>query len=122
MKIYIAFLISTFIVLLTSCDKHHAKKLAGTYSCTVEYHYWDISPTLIDSMYTEDINIEQDGKFIVVLGTRIHVDSLWKEKEYSTGHVYNYIKVLFKNDRVYITRTSGGLGGGASRSYEGNKK
>ncbi len=109
-------------MLLTSCDKHHAKKLAGTYSCTVEYHYWNISPTLIDSMYTEDINIEQDGKFVVVLGTRIHVDSLWKEKEYYEGYIHNYIKVLFKNDHVYITRSGGGLGGNASWTYEGNKK
>lgn len=122
MKTHISFIISLFILLLLSCDKHHAKKLSGTYSCRIEYHYWDMTPLNIDSIYYEDIKIGQDGKFIVVLGTSIHIDSLWKEKEYYDGYIHNYLKVLFKNDSVYITRSNGGLGGNASWTYEGEKK
>ncbi len=116
------FIISTFILLLLSCDKHHAKKISGTYSCIVKHGYWDMTPSNFDSIYYEDIKIKQDGKFVVVLETRIHIDSLWKEKEYFEGYIHNYIKVLFRNDSIYITRSNGGLGGNASWTYEGIKK
>lgn len=105
-----------------SCDKHHAKKLSGTYSCKVAYHYWDMTPSTIDSTYQEDLEIKRNGKNVIVLGTSIPIDSLWKEKEYSIGYVHGYMKVLFRNDSVYITRSSGGLGGNASWKYQGIKK
>jgi len=107
--------------LITGCDKHHAKKLSGTYYCGVEYHYWDMTPSNIDSTYMEEIEIKQDGKNVIVLGTSIHVDSLWNEQEYYEGYIHNYIKVLFKNDSVYIVRSGGGLGGNASWNYKGVK-
>jgi len=81
-----------------------------------------MTPSNFDSIYYEDIKIKQDGKFVVVLETRIHIDSLWKEKEYFEGYIHNYIKVLFRNDSIYITRSNGGLGGNASWTYEGIKK
>lgn len=108
--------------LLLSCDKHRAKKLSGTYSCRVDYHYWDMTPSTSDSTYQEDLEIKQDGKQVIVLGTSIPIDSLWKEKEYYIGYVHNYMNVLFKNDSLYITRSSGGLGGNASWKYRGVKK
>lgn len=111
-----------FFGLLFSCDKHRAKKLSGTYSCKVDYHYWDMTPSTIDSTYHEDLEIKQNGKNVMVFGTSIPIDSLWKEKEYSVGYVHNYMKVLFKNDSIYITRSSGGLGGNASWKYKGIKR
>lgn len=108
--------------LLLSCDKHRAKKCSGTYSCKVDYHYWDMTPSTSDSAYQEDLEIKQDGKHVIVLGTSIHIDSLWKEKEYYIGYVHNYMKVLFKKDSIYITRSSGGLGGNATWKYRGVKK
>jgi hypothetical protein len=119
MKTLILFIFSTFFLLLFGCDKYHAKKLSGKYSCKVEYNYWDMTPLNIDSIYYEDLVIEQKGKFVVVLGTSIHIDSLWKEKEYYEGYIHNYMKVLFKNDSVYIIKSSGGLGGNASWTYKG---
>ena len=121
-NIYTTYILIIIVGLFYSCDKHHAKKLSGTYSCKVEYHYWDITPTTIDSTYFEDIEVKQEGKNVIVLGYSIHIDSLWKEKEHYNGYIHDYIKVLFKNDRVYITRSSGGLGGNASWIYEGIKK
>lgn len=112
---------TVFVLLLTSCDKYHAKKLAGTYSCEVDYHYWDMTPLVIDSTYHEDIEISREGKNVIVLGTSIPIDSLWKEKEYYEGNVHDYITVLFKDDSVYITRSSGGLGGGGTLRYSGRK-
>lgn len=111
-----------FIGLFSSCDKYHAKKLSGTYSCKVDYHYWDMTPTNTDSTYHEDLEIKQNGKNVIVFGTSIPIDSLWKEKEYYIGYVHNYMNVLFRNDSVYITRSSGGLGGNASWKYQGIKK
>jgi hypothetical protein len=110
------------IGLLLSCDKHHAKKLSGTYSCKVDYHYWDMTPSTIDSTYQEDLEIKQDGKNLIVLGTPIHIDSLWKEKEYQLGDIHNYMRVLFRNDSIYITRSGGGLGATATWKYQGSKK
>jgi hypothetical protein len=109
------------MLFLFSCDKNHAKKLSGTYSCKVDYHYWDMTPTSIDSTYFEDIEIKQEDKNVIVLGYSIHIDSLWKEKEYMEGYIHNFIKVQFKKDSLYITRSSGGLGGNASLIYEGKK-
>lgn len=112
---------TVFVLSLTSCDKFHAKKLTGTYSCEVDYHYWDMTPLIIDSTYHEDIESTRQGKNVIVLGTSIPIDSLWKEKEYYEGNVHDYITVLFKDDSVYITRSSGGLGGGCTLKYSGRK-
>ena len=122
MKIRISFILTAFILLLASCDKHHAKKLSGTYSCRVQYNYWDMTPLHIDSVYYEDIEIEQDGKLVKVAGTSIHIDSLWEEKEYEQWNIYGYLKVLFRNDSVYILISNGGLGGSSTLRYEGMKK
>lgn len=104
-----------------SCDKHHAKKLAGIYACKVGFHYWDTTPTYLDTTYFEDVEVEQDGKSVIVLRTTIHIDSLWKGKEYYEGSMQNYINVLLKNDSLYITKSGGGLGGNASWNYYGLK-
>ncbi|WP_300661473.1 hypothetical protein [Fluviicola sp.] len=125
MKTHITFkllILLTSIGLLSGCDKHRAKKLSGTYSCKVAYHYWDMTPSTSDSTYQEDLEIKQNGKNVIVLGTSIPIDSLWKEKEYYEGNAHNYIEVLFKKDSIYITRSSGGLGGNASWKYRGSKK
>lgn len=114
--------LASILLITTSCDKYHAKKLAGTYDCTVKYHYWDMTPLIVDSTYKEDIPITQEGKNIIVLGTSIHIDSLWRGKEYYEGYIHNFMTVLFKNDSVYITRSGGGLGGNASWHYSGLKK
>ncbi len=108
--------------LLSSCDKYRAKKLSGTYYCSVNYHYTDISPETIDSTYNEDIIIEQDDKDVIVLGTSINIDSLWKEKEYFEGNYNDFLQVLFRNDSVYIQKYSGGLGGSSSLTYKGLKE
>lgn len=125
MKLPFSLLFLVFVIsngLLTSCDKHRAKKLSGTYSCVVDYRYFDISGTSIDSTYNEDIYIDQDGKNLIVLGTSIHIDSLWKEKEYSEGYFYDQMTVLFKDDQVYITKSGGGQGGSSSLNYVGVKQ
>lgn len=120
-NVFAFFVCSIFLFLVLSCDKYHAKRLAGTYACTVDYHYWDMTPVVIDSTYKEDIEITQEGKNVVVLGVAIPVDSLWKENEYYQGNVHDYMTVLFRDDSVYITRSSSGLGGGGTLTYSGKK-
>jgi hypothetical protein len=122
MKYTTSFLFVSIIVLfLTSCDKFHAKKLAGTYSCRVDYHYWDMTPKIIDSTYQRDIEVKQKGKLLEIFSYSIPIDSLWKERQFSQGDVHSYLKVLFKNDSVYITSSGGGLGGNSSTTYSGRK-
>lgn len=110
------------LALTNSCDKYHSKKLAGTYTCKVDYHYWDMTPMDFDTTYYEDIDITRDRNDLIILGYRIHIDSLWKEKEFTVGDVHYFMTVLFREDNVYITHHSGGLGGGATRNYNGHKK
>ena len=109
------------VILFQSCDKHRAKKIAGTYHCNVHYHYYDGIPQVIDSTYIENLTVTQDGKYINVLNYHIHIDSLWNEQEYYEGYIHNYITVKFIEDSIYVTRCSGGLGGSASYTYTGKK-
>ena len=115
--------ILTLMLTGLACDKQHAKKMEGVYSCHVEYHYWDMTPKNIDSTYFADLEVTRDGKNMIILGNRIHVDSLWKGKAYylySGGH--NYLKVLMSEESIYVASSSGGLGGNATSIYTGFKK
>ena len=116
------FILLILSVAISGCDKHHSKKLSGTYSCKVSYNHWDMTPSFIDTTYNEDILIEQDGKYLLVMGYAIHIDSLRGEKEYNNGYLSNYMKVIFRNDSIYLTKSSGGLGGNSTWDYQGRKK
>lgn len=117
-------IISLFVtsLLLLSCDKFRARKLSGKYFCSVHYHYWDMTPLISDSSYFEEIEIEQKGNNLIVLGTAIHIDSLYKDNEYNEFYSNNHLQVLFKNDSLYLTKSIVGLGGGGSWIYAGIKK
>lgn len=110
------------LVFATGCDKHHAKKLAGTYHCWVHYHYWDMSPKLVDSTYEEDIIVRRHGKIIHVLGSTIPIDSLRHENEYTEGYIHDYTRILFRNDSLYVVRSTGGMSGNASLEIAGSKR
>ena len=119
----ITVLFCAFLFLCNSgCDKQHAKKLEGNYNCIVQYHYWDMQRTNIDSTYFETLCVTRSGKFISVLNHEIHIDSLWGGQEYYEGYIHNYIKVRFKNETIFVESYSGGLGGGATWTFEGNKE
>jgi len=112
--------ISIFFV---SCDKYHAHKLSGTYKCQVHFYSWIMNQgVVIDTTYSEDLEIQKDGKNLIVLQNTIHIDSVWQGNEYYQGDVHDYLTVQFRNDSIYVTRSSGGLGGNGSRTYAGVKK
>lgn len=111
------------VFLLVSCDKLQARKFAGTYRCTVDHYAWVLNQGVIaDTTYVENIEIKRKGKFVIVMGRSIHVDSLRNENTYKEGQYSNYFSVLFKKDSVYIEMMSGGLGGNSSWKYAGRKK
>lgn len=110
-------------LLFVSCDKMKARKFAGKYRCTVDHYAWIMNQGVIaDTTYVEDVEIKREGKFVVVMGRSIHVDSLRNENTYKEGQYNNYFSVLFKKDSVYIEMMSGGLGGNSSWKYAGRKK
>lgn len=109
------------LLLLESCDKHHAKKLAGVYHCKVHYHYEDISPKYIDSFYNSDLTIERKGKYLYIFDYKIHIDSLWKAPTCKRGYIHDYLNVLFEKDSVFVLRGGGGLGGNSYKYYKGKK-
>lgn len=81
-----------------------------------------MTPLISDSSYFEEIEIEQKGNNLIVLGTAIHIDSLYKDNEYNEFYSNNHLQVLFKNDSLYLTKSIVGLGGGGSWIYAGIKK
>ncbi len=107
---------------LMSCDKYRAKRWSGIYACQVDYHYFDITPQSIDCTYTQDIEIKEDGRNVIVLGHQVYVDCLRHENKYRVGDIHNYLEVQFKKKQVFIFRYGGGLGGNASYRYVGTKK
>ena len=109
-------------ILICSCDKHHSKKLSGTYSCKVHCHSWTLSGSVFDTIYFEEIEIKQEGKDLKILDELIHIDSLWNERQYNEGNYPNYFSVLFTNDSVYITNGGSGHGGAGYCKYSGKKK
>lgn len=116
-------LISILIIgSLTSCDKHYAKKLSGTYDCKVDYHYSDISGTHVDSTYFEEVEVIRDIRSIIVFDHKIAVDELRGEQEYYEGSYSQYMTVQFIDDELHIQRYSGGQGGNSSRTFIGTKK
>ena len=122
MNVRILILLFVIGIISFSCDKHHARKLAGTYTCAVEFSYWSFAPTIIeDSVFYDELVIERKGKEVIVFGHSIHIDELWNEKEYYTAGPNGSLRVLFKNDNVYIRKTSGGQGGEATYDYSGER-
>ncbi len=115
-------LVSFVSVLLFSCDKYHAKRLSGTYQCTVQYHAFTITPTEVDSTYTESIQVERDGKELKVIGYTVPIDSIWETGGYLIGSYNNYFEIRFKGDSLYCYRFSGGLGGNVTYDYKGLKQ
>ncbi len=110
-------------IFFASCDKYHARKLSGTYRCQVHFYSWIMNQGVVsDTIYSEDLDIQQDGKNLIVLQNTIPIDSVWKGKEFYQGDVHDYLTVRFRNDSIYVTRSSGGLGGNGSRTYAGVKK
>jgi hypothetical protein len=115
-------LLSMVLVVVVSCEKYRAKKLSGTYDCTVQYHYWDMLNGESDSTFSKQIEITRDKKKVVVLGVPILADSLWEGQECSRGLPSNYFAVRFLKDSVFITQSAGGQGGNSTLVYAGKKK
>jgi hypothetical protein len=112
----------TVLISISSCDKHRAKKLAGTYVCQVDYHRYTIPDNNFDTTYWENITITQDKKYLTVLEEEIHIDSLWKrEEKYFSGGYGGYMDVIFRNDSVFITKGTSSHGGASRRVYTGMK-
>ena len=115
-------LVWMLLVLLIACTKRHARILAGMYACKVTYQYWDMRPTYIDTVYYQDLEIKRNGKYLIILNTSIHVDSLWNENIYQVGSPSSFLKVQFKGDSVFIYTSNGGMGGRSTFQYSGKQK
>jgi hypothetical protein len=113
----------TTLLFFSSCDKIHVKKLAGKYNCKVKGHYYNMinGGYSYDTIYTETVEVKQEGVFVNVKGFKVHIDSLWKGKKYSASVSGDHRSLQFVNDSLYYYAWSGGLGGGGSQTYEGIK-
>ena len=74
-----------------------------------------------DTIYTEIVEVKQEGVYVNVKGFKVHIDSLWKGKKYSVSVSGDHRSLQFVNDRLYYYAWGGGLTGGGSQTYEGKK-
>jgi hypothetical protein len=106
-----------------SCDKYKAKRLSGIYSCAVNFHYFDMTGTTIDTLYTEDLEVKQDNDSIVIFNNKVHVDELRNGATFQKNNgATSYYKVKIDKGELYYFSTNGGLGGSSSIEYIGKKK
>lgn len=115
-------LLLSVLTLTISCKKNRELKLSGIYECSVEYRYWDMTPKILDTNYVQDLEIKQEGSILFILGEAVPEDSVKNGREFTKGYGQNYFAVSFKNRQVHIQRRSGGLGGGVTWIYIGNKR
>lgn len=117
-------------VIFQSCDKKKAGKLTGSYNCNVVQTTFTEplengdSWTEISIEKVENIEVKSNAEFVEILGHSIHIDSLKNENlyvEYCDIPSCSLFKLRFKEDSVFITVKSGGLGGYVIESYKGVK-
>ena len=111
------------LVFFSSCDKIHVKKLAGRYNCYVKGHCYNMinGGYTYDTIYTEIVEVKQEGVYVNVKGFKVHIDSLWKWKKYWASVSGDHRSLQFVNDSLYYYAWSGGQGGGGSQTNEGKK-
>lgn len=110
------------LLFFTSCDKFHARKLSGTYTCQVHTSSYMMGSYNTDTAYIDNLIVKHKDKNVIVLNDTIPIDSLWDGSVYYVGSGPNYFKIQFINDSIYYSSHSGGLGGGYSSSYAGKKQ
>lgn len=119
MKKTVYVFLAVFLLLACRKDKVPPHPFAGNYWCKVTTYSWSLngpgSATAEESMI--EVLLENDT--IDVLGARMHEDELVEGEQYFFGQSYNYISFRFSNDSLYISRFSGGMGGGTNTSYKG---
>ena len=121
MKISAIILISFFLI-ISSCSKDKVQHpFAGSYDCTVNHSYWDMTGNNSSSISYEIVDVLLIEDSIEVFGARVHADSIVEGQSYFFGGSSNYMSFQFKNDSIYTSHFSGGLGGGSSTSYAGKK-
>ncbi|MFT5780148.1 MAG: hypothetical protein ACI837_003109 [Crocinitomicaceae bacterium] len=112
------------IVLHASCSKEKVQHpYAGTYDCSVINSSWSMTGGGGGGSSTEQLTFEllliEDS--IDVLGAKVAVDEIAYGKSFFFGYSSNYISFNFEKDSIFISRHSGGLGGGSTTSYAGRK-
>lgn len=115
-----------FVLLLGSflfaCTKYKARKKEGTNNCRVDYHYWDMSSYIVDSIYQEDLEVKSDGRDLIVCGFEIPVISIENEQVSIKGDSHNNIQIQFVKDSIFLTHCIGGLGMNETFVYKGRKQ
>ena len=106
--------------MLSACEKKQPKKLTEKYYCSIRHYSWT-GGLQYDTIYHDTIEVKREGDYITLLGNHFHVDSVWRGNPYSEGYVHDHREIQFKNDSIYFSTYSGGLGGGDGSDYMGIK-
>ncbi|MFN5417891.1 MAG: hypothetical protein ACK5B9_12605 [Flavobacteriia bacterium] len=117
--ISVCFLVFSFLI---SCDKHHAKKLAGSYTCQVHSYSISGGTVTLDTNYTETLEVKQEKNKLNFLNQSYHIDTFWNEKRYYTTFTHGYLDIQFKNDSINYEMRNGGQGGYGIITYKGKKQ
>jgi hypothetical protein len=110
--------------IVSCCRKIQARRLEGTYTCAVDYHYWQMSNPqyTVDSTYTADLVIDFKKNVLTIDEFMIPIDSVRNEHKYHFGGYHYSADIQFINDSVYFYKSVLiGLGGGYTESFAGSK-
>jgi hypothetical protein len=113
--------IAVFILLACRKDKVPPHPFAGNYWCKVSAYSWSLNGPSSSTYAEYMIEVLRENDTIDVLGARIHEDEVVEGQQYFFGQSYKYISFRFSNDSLYISRFSGGMGGGTNTSYVGTR-
>ncbi|MBN2683225.1 MAG: hypothetical protein JXR58_12005 [Bacteroidales bacterium] len=112
------------ILFLSSCDRKHAKELAGDYSCSYSAYTWNIDEGVTWDYSTNDtiLKVVRIGKYLKILEEKIHIDSVWSGKSYYQPiNADHGIRVQFADGKIWVNYSNGGRGGGYEATYVGHK-
>lgn len=74
-----------------------------------------------DTLYYDMLNVERNGRFVVVKNREVHVDSLRRERVYKEGGYPSFFTLQFVKDSMYYFRWLGGQGGNGSTLWSCKK-
>lgn len=120
-SVFYILIIGLFFSGVLSCKKIKSNKFVGKYDCTVNYNYFDVSPTYFDTVYTDTIIVTYEKGYLFFNNTQLHIDSLDENNFREEINGSSYVNIRFISDSIYYNYGGGGLGGSSHTKFKGKK-
>ncbi|REJ81926.1 MAG: hypothetical protein DWQ44_13495 [Bacteroidetes bacterium] len=129
------------LIFISGCTKNNVEEIktdnpviaidyrdnfAGSYSGVKLCTFWTLSQPGIDTTFYGSfmLNVNKDPLYqnkIIIGNDTISIDSSGSYNGYNNPPAYRNYSITFRNDSVFLSTYSGGLGGGYTCSFSGKK-